>query len=695
MQHAITLRHRRTLFVPPGTDGVPIPIVATALKNLEGLGFTLSPALLARVQTLSVTAFLHLYDELLPVLRQLVGANVAYRPFYPNFPAQVMDAPAGELYLNALLHYLTLWRPDMPQHERPPLLERTDLTVIDLSEADDLRQIGRQLLAANASLSAQDRADVVWLLTAYCDRLDTLLPATIPQKETIALVASTLITLVPDPADWLARYVATATDVLRVAVALSGGDVSLAAPTKFRSFARPERRLLLGLLESCGNRAEDMQRYREPWKRLGERLHPGEYAQRFPQSAHAFDDLRSGRPVVTLRSRVEAAVRAGDVAAAVDLLVTRPGELARRLDHLLRCTTDPAPITRAFAQSAAQVATPVLLQALAHFRHRPAPPALRTFFPKGNVAKLQAVPNTLPPLAPTTCEAIAAICTRALIARFGALPPLGRVYLDERLRGYLVPFSQRSASKALRTIVRGSRLPIGAGSTIRFFLWWKEGLVDSTPTGRVDIDLSAVLYDATWGYKEHISYTNLRSARYRAAHSGDVVSAPDGACEFIDLDIDSVLAYGGRYVVMAINAYTSHTFADLPECFAGWMLRQAPRSGEIFEPRTVQDRIDLAAASRIGIPVILDLVDRQVIWTDLALRKHPVWHNAVEVNQRGMTVLGRAMTTLVKPTLYDLFTLHAEARGTRVETAADADTVFAPDQGVTPFDQAVIMADFL
>jgi hypothetical protein len=67
---------------------------------------------------------------------------------------------------------------------------------------------------------------------------------------------------------------------------------------------------------------------------------------------------------------------------------------------------------------------------------------------------------------------------------------------QERLRNYPVPLTQRSSSKTLRTIPRGSRLPLAAGGTVRFFLWWKEGVVNGTPTGRVDIDLLAVLYNA-------------------------------------------------------------------------------------------------------------------------------------------------------------------------------------------------------
>lgn len=200
--------------------------------------------------------------------------------------------------------------------------------------------------------------------------------------------------------------------------------------------------------------------------------------------------------------------------------------------------------------------------------------------------------------------------------------PLGKVYVDQRLADYLVPFSQRSASKALRTIVRGSRVPMEEGDAIRFFSWWKEGIVDGKPTGRVDIDLSAVMYDRNWQYVEHISYTHLRSSKYRAVHSGDIVSAPQGACEFIDLHIPSIVDYGGRYIVATLHSFTSQPYCDLPECFVGWMMRKKPGSGEIFEPSTVVNKIDVAADTQIAIPVILDLVERTVIWTDLSLTRY-------------------------------------------------------------------------
>lgn len=219
--------------------------------------------------------------------------------------------------------------------------------------------------------------------------------------------------------------------------------------------------------------------------------------------------------------------------------------------------------------------------------------------------------------------------------------------------------------------------------------------MNSIPTGRVDIDLSAVMYDHNWQYVEHISYTNLRSSKYRAVHSGDIVSAPKGACEFIDLHIPSIVDYGGRYIVASLHSFTMQPYCELPECFAGWMMRKKPGSGEIFEPATVANKIDVTADTRIAIPVILDLVERTVIWTDLSLTRHPDYCNNVEGNQKGMVLIGKAMTTLQKPDLYDLFMLHAQARGEVVATADQASSIFSVDEGVTPYDIEQIMAEYL
>ena len=161
------------------------------------------------------------------------------------------------------------------------------------------------------------------------------------------------------------------------------------------------------------------------------------------------------------------------------------------------------------------------------------------------------------------------------------------------------------------------------------------------------------------------------------------------------MDVPSVLAYGGRYVVMSVNSFTEQHFIDLPECRAGWMMRSEPDSGEVFEPATVQDRVDVASDTAICLPAVFDLEERKTIWADIGLKRNPSHVNNVEGNSSRMTLLGKSLTEVSKPDLYTLFRLHAEARGRPVETEAEADTVFSPGKGVTPFDHETIASEFL
>jgi hypothetical protein len=681
------LRRRSKVILPVGTGSTPLNVIATIEKNLEALGFLLADDVVSALTAMNPARVNFFYRRLVKDLRALVGAHRPFKPMYPNFPAQVMEMSEAGLYFNALLHYWTLKLPESELEEREPLQDKPTYRLIHLGNREDFETIFVLLARSKSPFSGQDQEDVKWFVAQYRDEIKRLLPERIPCKENLAFLGAELIRNTTDAAAILGEQIKTATDVLRLAVAMSGGDMSLAEACRFGRFRRAERALLLGWVERAGNRTEDMLRWKPRWIRLGERLHPGEYADRFPQTAAAFDVLRNSRPFESFNARVEKGLLHRDVAATLDLLDARPGELARRLDHLARMATDPGAVVARFSERAAEVATPVLLQVLTHFRYRGEPAGLRTFFPKGSVAKVYATREPLPALSASVSADLAAVCERTLLDRFASLPPLGRCYLDERLKDYLVPFSQRSASKTLRTLVRGSRLPLPDCTTLRFFVWWKNG------KGRVDIDLSAALYDASFGYLNTLAYYNLKD--FGAHHSGDIVDAPKGAAEFIDIDIAKCLERNVRYVVMCLNSFTQQPYCDLPECFAGWMAREKPNSGEIFEPRTVVDKVDLASDTKICLAAVFDLSGREVIWADIALTGNPRFANNVHNNLSGVSLMLRALTQFRKTDLHTLFALHVRARGEQVSEREAADSIFAVDRGVTPFDLDRITADYL
>jgi hypothetical protein len=696
----IYLRKRwRVLLDEPERRGpCPIAVVPTGNKSLEDLGCTLSRTLFETLCSHPVDAVTGFFDALQPIVAELVGAHRAFRPMYANFPAQVMAAADLELYVNALAHYwgsyvadLTGQRgyvilPSDPKTERAPLQRDAwrRLQVIDLGSKSDFEQIFTALVGSNGSLSEDDKAIVAWFVETYRDDLLRLLPREIPQTENLALLAGMLLRR-SEPT-YLLPHLKTASDVLRVAAVMSGGDVSLAAPTKFRKFSRRERRFLLRALEECGAITEDMLRWPGYWVRLGEILHPSEYKARFPKVDAAFDILRNARPFQTFDAKVEAGLKRRDLGLVAELLAQRPGVFARRLDHLLRLGGGPG-VVNSFLAVADQVATPILVQVYHHFEARPKARPLRAFFPKGEVAKVQVREEPLPPLPHELTAAVAGGVRTLLVRRFAALPPLGKVWVDESLRDYTVPFAQRSASKSLRTVARGSRLDLPKGAVIRFFLWWKNG------ANRTDIDLSAVLFSGGWDRRADVAYFNLREPALGCYHSGDIVDAPEGACEFIDLDTRALRAGGVRYVVMSLNSFTRQPYCDLPECFAGWMARKRSQSGEVFEARTVQDKVDIASNTTASVPVIMDLEEGRVVWADVALRSSG-WVNNVHANRDNLARLARAIVCLDRPNLYELFLMHAEARG---EPAAKegAESVFSVHEGVTPFDVETILGEYL
>lgn len=695
--NGIYLRRRGKVCLPARAEGqalelLPLHYVASVAKNLEPLGYTFSEPLLVAVRTLSLDQLTEFYHELVPLLVRMKGANRRFRPMYPNFPKQVMRMSECELYVNAIIHYWS-WGKLLPKTEvkkRLPLLDNVELAAIDLGTTEEFESLFAQVASSNTSLSDQDKEDLAWFVESYRDGIARLLPERVPNKENLATLASLLLKHT-DPAaavEFVGQFCRTATDVLRLAVSMSGGDVSLATPTKFRTFSRPERRMMLELIERVPYAVEDMLRWQGRWIRLGEKLHPREFEKQYPKTAQAFHVIRNDIPVVTFGSAVERALAMGNVAKAVSCLAARPGDLARRLDHLLRSDAgEQETVLGAFAGAASRVSTPLLMQVRQHFLVRTDAPELRVFFPKGDVAKAHAEPNTLPKLSEGVCQRVVTLCEEALVDRFRALPSLGRCYLDEALSDYLVPFSQRSASRSFRTVARGSKLPLPSGcNVLRFFIWWKNG------KERTDIDLSATMFDERFGYKEIVSYYNLKN--YGGCHSGDIVDAPDGASEFIDLSVERVRELGVRYVVMTVTSYTRQPFCELPECFAGWMARQHAGSGEIYDPRTVQDRLDVTANTKIAIPLVIDLADQKVIWCDMALRRHPHYQNYVHADLKGVNLTLQAMTDLAKPSLYDLLALHIRARGERVDDPTAADTVFSVESG-TPFRLEEIASEFM
>jgi hypothetical protein len=687
-ENDILLRRAGKMFVRAGKAIQSDAVVASLVLEASQLGYALKPEVIEAFRSIDDEHLARTHRDLIGLLRASVGAHRTFEPLYPNFPSGVLAMSKATLYLNAISHYFSggEWRPLAIPLRREALDYFSVARRVGLAGPDDLRAVATRLVSSKSSLSRTDAADLEWLLKHFRDHLPGLVPDRISHRENAALVASILWTSNERYArKFISANIKNASDALRLCVAMNDGDVSLAQGTKFLVLPRSIRKIVMNTLEAAPNLVEDLRRRPERWKRLGERLHPGAYHATHPKTAAAFAAIRQDLVVDTFAVRAERAM--GDPDALLQVCLERPGEFARRFDALVRRHRNPAAVTTAFGTIVHHVSTAVLLQLHAHLDPSVPEVRLRVFLPKGQTAKLWVRPNDREILPLHVRAAMIGHIEAALVDRFAKLASLGNTYVHESLRKYKTPLAIRSSSRSLRTVARGSRIAAPSEQYVRMFLWWTNG------RSRTDIDLSAALFDDNFQHISTVAYYNLQD--WGAVHSGDIVDAPKGAAEFIDFDIELLVKRQIRYVTMNVNSYSAQPFGDLPECFAGWMARADANSGEIFEPRTVVDRVDLTAETTIAIPVIFDLLEREMIWADLALRSHPQYNNNVVSNLRGISMAIEAMATLRRPNLYTLFSLHAQARGTQVYGLDDADTVFAPDSGITPFEVDVIRSEFL
>jgi len=435
----------------------------------------------------------------------------------------------------------------------------------------------------------------------------------------------------------------------------------------------------------------------------------------------------------THASFVERALEDGDVSEAARLLTSRPGSLWRRIDHLLRAAGDDeaarTAISAAMSATAGQVSAGVLASAAASLAGRdrtvrataeqlaataaaraaakaraepvrvtvpateissglrevirrralepetPPGPGIvggrpgpgmprRVFFPRGSVVTTWTEPEQRPTLPGTAIAAVRDLVDTELTARAARLPRYDVAVLDAALADVPAPMRERAASDQSAGWPRGSVRDLPPADVLRLFLHWQE------PGGTsIDLDLSCAFFDAGWGRVGHCDYTDLRFAGDAAVHSGDLTSAPAplGATEFLDLDLALLAGAGVRYVVPTVLSFDGVPFETMTEAFAGLML--PARDGDQFDGARVLQRFGLSGNARMMMPMVLDVAERRLLWTDLALPGRGYGHSVDRHRDQMARAAADQWEHFVgghRTSLLDLLTWHAVGRADRV-----------------------------
>ncbi|MFF9060966.1 hypothetical protein ACF09K_20100 [Streptomyces sp. NPDC014882] len=653
---SLVIRHTHRLPSPAGSAGEGAAAARQLDAALTSVGFKLSSELLERLSGLSEAAVVHTARRTLRAVSEMVGDHVRHNTYFIDFPANVPDTEefwtrcvtraladdtSRENVLTQLSHgvldLLGLPAYGRYGHTYEEMLAAQDELIASAGDRVTVLHLGRDLddeltdlylaLAGSTTPLGEDHLGDLKVLAGRCASGPQ--PESIPVRENRAVVNEARLAAGAD------LLLDTVTDVLRLACALSGGDVTLREPTRFRSLPRPVRRALLAGLDSvvAANPAKlaDVHAHREPFKRLGERLHPHEYP-RHPHAADVFAVARGEKEARSFDSRVERLLDDHDVLGATRLLKSAPGKLFRALDLLLRIAADQGErdaVVAAAVEVAPRVSGRVVLSVREHFRNRERETAEPRIFVNRR-GRGWVTPDARPPVPAADRDRLIAALDAETRRR---LPTPGRLLLGPDVLDVALPLSGRATAAGLGVLPRGSVSAV-EGERLRFFVYWKEA------GQRTDYDLSALLLHTDYSTDSWLSYTSLTAVGGR--HSGDVTEAPDGASEFIDLSLDRVRS---TFVVPQVNIFAGEGFEEVEESFFGFMLRDDEQKGRPFEPRTVRMKSDLRGAGRVALPLVFRRGDDgrwRVKWLHLYLRGVSS-ANRVEENQVSVSKVVRAV----------------------------------------------------
>jgi hypothetical protein len=672
-RHGILIQNHLVALPEPGSGGgIEVPVLATLMSNLAHYGFALSMEAMQVLRATPEASVTQWWTRVEPALKKVTGDDKDYESFvvYKNFPAEVMNMSEAQYWGQQILMYLGFaneWFTEEVK-EREALTDKLELKVLHLAQPDALERILHELLQLPARWTdAQHEA--VSLLMGEVERVPL---EQVRFKENMVLVAKLALER-GTPVS-----VSTATDVMRLAAALSDGDESLRTPVKFRSMTRAQRKFLLGLLEDCKHLQEDLTRRPKVWKKFLYSLHPGDYAERFPKVVRAHDLLARGDLPETFNGRLERYLRARDPRALTELQ-TRPGEFLRRLHTCLERYEHEA--MKAFLVVVPKLKTIQLLK-LHRYLETVNGRKYRLFPPRGNWSKLQLREADPARQLHSSVQGDLLACVAAAIrSRVSARVP--SVDLDPKTRGIVL----QTSDNELTDYGRGTVFPIP--DNIRFFRtasYWQSG-----PThGNIWFDNGWNFFDADWQELGACCWNQERFAE-GALFSGDPTNSKDlkgRACQLIDLYPDKLIKEGVRFAVWNVLAYSRITFADTEEVFAALQWGEEPQKGKLFEPSRCQLSFPLAGDSLTKYVAYLDLAKRELVYLDANL-----YARTGSAASNGK-LLAKVMPAFVEyldtlPTVHDLFRhLPQSPEGARVAYSdADRAVVDKPAYVFRPVNQ--------
>lgn len=621
---AIDMKHNRQL-------------VGTILANMASYGYAPSVELLNTLTALAPHELQKFWETYEPVFKSVTGANRSMEKFvvYKNFPKEVLEMSAAEYWFNQICMYLgapNQWFTEEVK-ERPAMLETLELKVLTPSDETTVDKLTQALIESPARWSDNQRIAAMVLYDHANFFIDV---DQFSFKENgIDLVRHAISKYKSTSFD-----MSNATDVLRLCAALSEQDISLRTTVRFHKFPRPLRKKLLQLLNSCKNLKEDFSSRPELWKRLLERLHPGDYPQ-FTHVTEAYDALYNDSHL-TFNKIVDGKVYG--VQKLLETLQSRPGEFMRRFHAAYKQHGTKA--VDAFCEIVPKLSNSQLVK---FHKYLQTVNDRATFIvpPKGNWSRAKVLENNKAKIAKTDFMKVSKAIKMALNSRLNEMFPDG-VDLDERLTAVKL----QTNDQKLAEYGRGTTFDIPENiKFLRSASYWEQ-----KSHGNVWFDNGWNFFDSNWNSVGVCAWNDNHRVN-GAVFSGDPTNSKDlkgRGCQMIDLYLDQLAKSGVRFAVWNVLCYSKIPFSEATDVLATLQMGENPEKGKLYEPARAQMVFPLTGKALTKYVAFVDVKERKLVYMDADLGG-----NVQSASMNGK-ILEKIMPAYVEylnslPSVHDLF----------------------------------------
>lgn len=612
----------------------------TLLGNISYYGFALSQTAYDLLHRADESEVVDWWVTLEKTLKSITGDDKNMGDFvvYKNFPQEVLEMSQVDYWSRQILMYWGFPNEYFTKEEveREVEKEKLPVKVLQPATSKSLGNIFNSLLRSQVRWTKRQWETVRELLSSAEGSVDI---SAISFKENMVRLAALLIK------EGREVSVRSATDVLRLAVGLSDGDVSMRTNSKLRRFKRPERKFLLSLLEDCKNVSEDVARRKGQFKRLFFELRPGDYKSRYPNVVSVYDKLYRGAKFQTFNSEVERLLSQRDP-AALNLLKARAGEFVRRLRVATNLYGEAA--IEAFRAAMPRLSVHQLLKIerqLITANDR----TYRAFPPRGNWTKLQ-VSEALPSHRWNEEVAIqlSEMISSEVRDRVSSVLPAVRLSKDvEKVK-------LQGNDSDLSPYGRGTVFDIPENITfLRSASYWKTG---GGHAYNIWFDNGWNFFDEKWK-SAGVCCWNANRCGDAAIFSGDPTNSKElegRACQMIDLYLDKMMQRGVRYAVWNILCYSHKSFDQAEEVHAALQWGEKPQKNNLFEPSRCVFSFPVKGANMTKYIAYVDVWERKLVYMDANL------YGRVSSAASNTKILEKTMPAYVEylnslPSVFDLF----------------------------------------